>query len=113
MAARRPELFPREHFGIIQQQPPELRETAVARTLAVATVAHEGFHFTKTAPRPLDINPTVTPFLLAELAEARRATGVLSTALGKAECVEQSALTFGTPHDATDVVGTRIILDQS
>src|ERR1035437_7173795 len=113
VAAAGPEIFPREQFRIIQEQPPECREITVARTLAIATVAHESFHLTETAAGALDINAAVAPFFLTELAEAGGATGVLSAALGKAQRVEQSALTFRSPHDAADVVGARVIFDQS
>ena len=89
VAAGRPQIFPREHFRIFQQQPPERGEITVARTLPVPAVAHKRFHRIEALPRAFDVNAAVAAFLPAELAEAGRLAGVLPAALGNAERVEQ------------------------
>src|SRR5262249_20740349 len=61
-----------------------------------------------------EVDATLLGLLLAKLAKAGDAAGITAAAaMACAKSVRQGALALRSPHDAVNVVGASIILDQS
>ena len=108
-----PEPLPGEHFGILDESPPERDECAVGRPLAGAHRVHPRFERDVSLARAIRIDAGFARRVQTVRAETADRCRVRASAVVRADRVVERTLPLAAPHQAVDVVGPQIILDET
>src|SRR3989442_12401524 len=99
-----PELLPGEDLRIVQQQPPERDEIAIARTLILPRSKHKLIQLDEALPSSLDCDSAFFSLLPAMLAKAGDLRTAIEPAVTRADCIVERPLSFRSPHHPINFV---------
>src|SRR6266404_569320 len=95
-----PELLPGEYLRIVQQQPPERDEIAIARTLILRRRKHKLIQLDEALPCSLYCDSALSSLLPAMLTKASDLRATVEPAVTRADCIVERPLSFRAPHHA-------------